>query len=71
LWLRVPDHPRRKRAGVGDNYDRVNLSKKYDYPLLERSVFAAGIPLDDCERIHQLVRERWGALHSELTREMT
>lgn len=39
-------------------------------PLLERSVFAAGIPLDDCERIHQLVRERWGALHSELTREM-
>ncbi|KWT67495.1 hypothetical protein APY03_7103 [Variovorax sp. WDL1] len=40
-------------------------------PLLERSVFAAGIPIDDCERIHQLVRERCGALHSELTHEMT
>ncbi len=40
-------------------------------PLLERSVFAAGIALDDCERIHQLVRERWSGLHNELTREMT
>lgn len=40
-------------------------------PLLERSVFAAGIPIEDCERIHQLVRERWGALHHELTQEMT
>ncbi|MBT2325143.1 hypothetical protein J7E62_22690 [Variovorax paradoxus] len=40
-------------------------------PLLERSVFAAGIPLEDCERIHQLVRERWSALHNELTHEMT
>jgi hypothetical protein len=40
-------------------------------PLLERSVFATGIPLEDCERIHQLVRERWGVLHNELTGEMT
>jgi len=40
-------------------------------PLLERSVFAAGISLEDCERLHQLVRERWGGLHHELTREMT
>jgi len=24
--------PRRSVRGVGDNYDRVNLSKKYDYP---------------------------------------
>jgi len=40
-------------------------------PLLERSVFAAGIPLEDCERIHQLVRKRWSALHHELTHEMT
>ena len=39
-------------------------------PLLERSVFAAGIPLEDCERIHELVRERWGDLHHELTKEM-
>jgi len=40
-------------------------------PLLERSVFASGITLEDCERIHQLVRERWGGLHHELTHEMT
>lgn len=40
-------------------------------PLLERSVFAAGIALEDCERIHQFVRERWGELHGQLTREMT
>ncbi|WP_353506113.1 DUF6502 family protein [Variovorax sp. J22P240] len=39
-------------------------------PLLERSVFAAGISLEECERIHQLARERWGGLHDELTREM-
>lgn len=40
-------------------------------PLLERSVFATGIPLEDCERIHQRVRERWGVLHNELTHDMT
>jgi hypothetical protein len=40
-------------------------------PMLERSVFAAGIPLEECERIHQLVRERWSGLHHELTQEMT
>ncbi|CAN7161963.1 MULTISPECIES: DUF6502 family protein [unclassified Variovorax] len=40
-------------------------------PLLERSVFATGIALEDCERIHELVRERWSQLHHELTREMT
>lgn len=40
-------------------------------PLLERSVFAGGIPLADCERIHQLVRKRWSGLHRELTEEMT
>src|SRR5437868_943016 len=39
-------------------------------PLLERAVFAAGIPLEECERIHQLARERWGDLHHTLTREM-
>jgi len=40
-------------------------------PLLERSVFAGGISLQDCERIHQFVRERWSGLHHDLTREMT
>ena len=39
-------------------------------PLLERSVFAAGISLEECERIHRLARERWDELHHEMTREM-
>jgi hypothetical protein len=39
-------------------------------PLLERSVFAGGISLEECERIHRLARERWGRLHDEMTREM-
>jgi hypothetical protein len=39
-------------------------------PLLERSVFASGIPLEACERIHRLARERWDVLHHQLTREM-
>ena len=39
-------------------------------PLLERSVFASGISLAECERIHQLARERWSGLHNEMTREM-
>ncbi|MGR4871509.1 DUF6502 family protein [Variovorax sp. LARHSF232] len=38
--------------------------------LLERSVFVSGISAADCERIHQLARERWGGLHHELTQEM-
>ncbi len=40
-------------------------------PLLERSVYANGLTLQDCEDIHELVRQRWSALHHELTREMT
>jgi len=39
--------------------------------FLERSVFAKGIAAKDCERIHQLVRTRWNALHHELTQELT
>ena len=39
-------------------------------PLLERAVFASGITLEDCERIHQVARKRWEGLHDELTREM-
>ena len=42
-----------------------------DPPLLERSVFATGVEVEDCERIHQLVRQRWSVLHHELTHEMT
>ena len=40
-------------------------------PMLERSVYAAGLTLQDCERIEQLARQRWQALHHELTEEMT
>ncbi|MDM0116955.1 DUF6502 family protein [Variovorax sp. J22R133] len=39
-------------------------------PMLERSVFATGISLEECERIHQLARQRWDGLHDELAREM-
>jgi hypothetical protein len=39
--------------------------------MLERAVFARGLGLEDCENIHQLVRERWSALHHELAGEMT
>ena len=39
--------------------------------LLERSVYASGISPADCERMHQLARERWRDLHHELTQEMT
>jgi len=40
-------------------------------PMLERSVYATGVELQDCEEIHQLVRQRWSGLHRELTKEMT
>jgi hypothetical protein len=39
--------------------------------MLERAVFARGLSVEDCEAIHQLVRERWSALHLELTGEMS
>jgi hypothetical protein len=39
-------------------------------PLLERSVYANGLRMQDCENIHLLVRQRWSALHHELTHEM-
>lgn len=39
-------------------------------PMLERSIFAHGLPMEACEEIHQLVRARWSALHHELTHEM-
>jgi hypothetical protein len=39
-------------------------------PLLERSIFAHGLPMAACEEIHQLVRARWSTLHHELAHEM-
>lgn len=38
--------------------------------MLERSVYARGLGLQDCENIHQMVRDRWAALHLELAGEM-
>ena len=39
-------------------------------PMLERSIFAHGLPMEACEEIHQLVRARWSSLHHELAHEM-
>jgi hypothetical protein len=39
--------------------------------MLERAVFATGIPLEECERIHQLARKHWDAVHYKLVKEMT
>lgn len=39
-------------------------------PMLERSIFAHGLPMEACEEIHQLVRTRWATLHHELAHEM-
>lgn len=39
--------------------------------MLERAVYAKGLTVEDCERIHQLVRHRWSTLHNELAQEMT
>jgi len=39
--------------------------------MLERAVFARGLSVQDCENIHQMVRERWSAMHLELVGEMT
>ncbi|MEP6720603.1 MAG: DUF6502 family protein [Variovorax sp.] len=35
--------------------------------MLERAVFAKGLDAKACDRIQQLVRQRWDALHHELT----
>lgn len=40
-------------------------------PMLERAVYAKGLSIEDCEAIQALVRQRWTALHHELTDQMT
>ncbi len=40
-------------------------------PMLERAIYAKGLSAEDCERIHQLVRDRWDAWQVELTRELS
>lgn len=39
--------------------------------MLERAVYADGLTQEECERIHQLARQRWDTLHHELVQEMT
>lgn len=39
--------------------------------MLERSVYASGLTVSECERIHQLAREHWDSVHYRLVREMT
>ena len=39
--------------------------------MLERAVFAQGLTVQQCEAIHQRVRQRWDLLHQELAKEMT
>lgn len=39
--------------------------------MLERAVFASGLTLPECERIHRLTREHWDSVHHQLVREMT
>lgn len=39
--------------------------------LLERAIYGDGLTQDECERIHQLARQRWDTLHYELVQEMT
>lgn len=39
--------------------------------MLERAVYASGLTAQDCQRIHQLARKQWDAMHYKLVREMT
>ncbi|MEY2860242.1 MAG: hypothetical protein RL392_700 [Pseudomonadota bacterium] len=38
--------------------------------MLERAVYADGLCKEECERIHQIARLRWAALHQELVKEL-
>ncbi len=38
--------------------------------LLERAVFAEGLTESDCDAVHQLMRQRWTAMHRELVAEL-
>lgn len=39
--------------------------------MLERAVFASGLTVQECERIHQRMREQWESTHFWLVREMS
>lgn len=39
--------------------------------MLERAVYVSGLPTKECERIHQLMREKWDSVHYWLVREMS
>lgn len=40
-------------------------------PMIERAVYATGVTSADCEHLQRLVRQRWNALHHELSHEMS
>lgn len=63
-------------AFVGDNtrdhlQAAVNNTLGQTPRMLERAVYAGGLSLEDCERLHQWTRERWDQLHHELVDSMT
>jgi hypothetical protein len=63
-------------AFLGDNgrdhlLAAVSITLGEEPRMLERAVYARGLTLQECEQIQRLVRERWAALHHELTQEMT
>ena len=39
--------------------------------LLERAVFAEGLSEEDCEAVHNWMRQRWSALHRELVSQLS
>lgn len=39
--------------------------------MLERAVYASGLTVQECERIHQRMREQWETMHFWLVREMS
>jgi hypothetical protein len=39
--------------------------------MLERAVFAEGVNEADCDAVHQLMRQRWNALHRELVSQLS
>jgi len=39
--------------------------------LLERAVYADGLHEGDCDAVHQLMRQRWTAMHRELVQQLT
>ncbi|NVO04646.1 MAG: hypothetical protein HXX19_01135 [Rhodoferax sp.] len=57
---------------TGDHLQAAVSNVLGDAPkMLERAVYADGLSREECERIHQIARLRWAALHQELVKELT